>query len=424
MRREERLGAAAFVAGASGVLPRAHLTAPAPRHYVEDMQPPQAPGAGSPAGPVQVAEGLEGIVAAESRICFVDGIQGRLFYQGYDIHDLAAHAGFEEVAYLLWHGDLPTRAQLDALNEELVAARPLPQPVLDLLCSLPRDVPPMDALRTAVSALGIYDPESRDDSQPANVRKSVRLTAQTATIVAAIGRCREGKAPVAPDPALSHAANFLHMLWGRRPDETGVKTAEIALILHADHELNASTFAARVTAATLSDMHSAITSAIGTLKGPLHGGANEAVMRLLLRVGDPAKVVPAAREILAAGRKIPGFGHRVYKTEDPRATHLRRMSEELGRRRGEPKWFEMSRALERFMLAEKHINANVDFYSASSYYYLGFPLELFTPFFAVSRISGWTAHVLEQLADNRIIRPRAEYVGPRNRTYVPIGQRR
>lgn len=387
----------------------------------------QAPAGGSPpphgAPSTQVAEGLEGIVAAESRICFVDGVDGRLIYQGYDIHDLAAHAGFEEVAYLLWHGDLPTRANLAALTKDLIAARTLPEPVMNLLRSFPRDVLPMDALRTATSALGIYDPDSRDNSAAANLRKSVRLTAQTATIVAAIGRCRDGKDPVAPDPSLSHAANFLYTLWGRRPDDTSVKTIEIALILHADHELNASTFAARVTAATLADMHSAITSAIGTLKGPLHGGANEAVMRLLLSIGDPAKVIPTAREMLAAKKKIPGFGHRVYRTEDPRATHLRKMSEELGRRKGELKWFEMSRALEQFMLSEKKIYANVDFYSATSYYYLGIPLELFTPVFAVSRISGWTAHVLEQLADNRIIRPRAEYVGPRDRTYVPIDRR-
>jgi citrate synthase len=377
----------------------------------------------APGPPAQVAEGLEGIVAAESRICFVDGIKGRLLYQGYDIHDLAAHAGFEEVAYLLWHGDLPTRAQLDALNKDLIAARGLPAAVLNILRELPRDVLPMDALRTAVSALGVYDPESRDNSAEANLRKSIRLTAQMATVVAAIGRCRDGKDPVEPDHALSHAANFLYMLWGRRPDDTSVKTVDMALILHADHELNASTFSARVTAATLADMHSAITSAIGTLKGPLHGGANEAVMRLLLTIGEPSRVVPAARAMLAAKQKIPGFGHRVYKTEDPRATHLRKMSEELGRRRGDLKWFEMSRTLEQFMLTEKHIYANVDFYSATCYYALGIPLELFTPVFAVSRITGWTAHVLEQLADNRIIRPRAEYVGPRNRTYVPIDQR-
>jgi citrate synthase len=377
----------------------------------------------APRTPAKVAEGLEGIVAAESRICFVDGIQGRLIYQGYDIHDLAAHASFEEVAYLLWHGDLPTRAQLDALNKDLIASRGLPAPVLNLLREFPRDVLPMDALRTAVSALGIYDPESRDNSLEANLRKSIRLTAQLATVVAAINRCRDGKDPVEPDPSLNHAANFLYMLWGRRPDETSTKTIDIALILHADHELNASTFSARVTAATLTDMHSAITSAIGTLKGPLHGGANEAVMRLLLTIGDPSRVVPTARAMLAAKQKIPGFGHRVYKTEDPRATHLRKMSEELGRRQGDLKWFEMSRTLEQFMLSEKRIYANVDFYSATSYYALGIPIDLFTPVFAVSRISGWTAHVLEQLADNRIIRPRAEYVGPRNRTYVPIDQR-
>jgi citrate synthase len=371
----------------------------------------------------QVAEGLEGIVAAESRICFVDGIQGRLIYEGYDIHDLAAHASFEEVAYLLWHGDLPTRAQLDALNKDLIAARGLPAAVLNLLREFPRDVLPMDALRTAVSALGIYDPENRDNSMEANLRKSIRLTAQLGTVVAAIGRCRDGEDPIEPDHSLSHAANFLYMLWGRPPDETSIKTIDIALILHADHELNASTFSARVTAATLADMHSAITSAIGTLKGPLHGGANEAVMRLLLTIGEPSRVVPTARAMLAAKQKIPGFGHRVYKTEDPRATHLRKMSEELGRRRGDLTWFEMSRTLEQFMLTEKHIYANVDFYSATSYYALGIPIELFTPVFAVSRISGWTAHVLEQLADNRIIRPRAEYVGPRNRTYVPIDRR-
>lgn len=380
----------------------------------------------APSGPApaHAIEGLEGVVAAASRICFVDGLDGRLLYYGYDVHDLVAHATFEEVAYLLWHGDLPTRAQLDALNRDLIAARALPEPVLGLLRSFPREALPMDVLRTAVSALGIYDPDARDDSQPANLRKAVRLTAQMATVVAAIGRLREGRPPVAPDPALGHAANFLYMLWGRRPDDTSVRTIDVALILHADHELNASTFSARVTAATLSDMHSAITSAIGTLKGPLHGGANEAVMRLLLQIGEPSRAAQAIRAMLADRKKVPGFGHRVYKTEDPRAAHLRGISEELGRRAGQLKWFEMSRAIEQLMLEEKHLHANVDFYSASCYYLLGIPLELFTPVFAVSRISGWTAHVLEQLADNRLIRPRAEYVGPRSRTYVPIEQRR
>ena len=377
----------------------------------------------TPGSPAEVHEGLEGVVATTSRICLVDGQEGRLLYQGYDIHDLAEHATFEEVAYLLWHGDLPTRAQLDTLNRDLRASRSLPAPVLEMLRTFPRDALPMDILRTAVSALGVYDPDARDNSQPANVRKSIRLTAQMATIVAAIDRLRNGKPVVAPDPALSHAADFLSMLWGTRPDPTSVRAVEIVLILHADHELNASTFAARVTAATLADVHSAITSAIGTLKGPLHGGANEAVMRMLLQIGDPARAVSAVAEMLAAKKKIPGFGHRVYKTEDPRATHLRRMSEELGTRRGERKWFDMSRAIEKYMLEQRHIYANVDFYSATVYYSLGIPLDLFTPVFAVSRISGWTAHVLEQLADNKIIRPRAEYVGPRNRVYVPLDKR-
>jgi len=383
------------------------------------MPAPESSGA-SP----QVVEGLEGIVAAHSRICFVDGVEGRMLYEGYDIHDLADHASFEEVAYLLWYGDLPTRSQLDALNRELRGARPLPEPVMAIIKGVPKDALPMDVLRTAVSALGVYDPDARDNGQPANVRKSVRLTAQIATIVAAIDRTRNGKPPVAPDPGLGHAANFLYMLRGERPDATATRAVDIALILHADHELNASTFSARVTAATLADMHSAITSAIGTLKGPLHGGANEAVMRLLLKIGDVSNAVPTVKQMLANKEKIMGFGHRVYKTEDPRATHLRKMSEELCRQTGQLKWYEMSREIEKYMLAEKHLHCNVDFYSATCYYALGIPIDLFTPVFAVSRISGWSAHVLEQFADNRLIRPRAEYVGPLNRTYVPIDQRK
>ena len=377
-----------------------------------------------PGGPVHVSEGLEGVVVTDSRICFVDGIEGRLLYQGYDIHDLAEGASFEEVTYLLWHGDLPTRAQLDALNRDLVQARTLPEPVISVLRSVPRDALPMDVLRTAVSTLGVYDPDAKDNSIDASVRKSVRLTAQVASIVAAIGRLRGGKAPVAPDPSLGHAANFLYMLWGAPADSESVRAVDIALVLHADHELNASTFSARVTAATLADMHSAITSAIGTLKGPLHGGANENVMRLLLEIGDVAKAIPTVSRMLAAKQKVPGFGHRVYKTEDPRATHLRRMSEVLGRQHGQPQWFEISRAIEQHIMREKRIYANVDFYSASVYYALGIPIELFTPVFAVSRISGWTAHVLEQYADNRLIRPRAEYTGPRRRAFIPIEQRR
>ena len=376
-----------------------------------------------PGNPAHVSEGLEGVVTSQSRICFVDGVQGRMLYQGYDIHDLAEHATFEEVVYLLWRGDLPTRAQLAQLGGDLVRSRPLPEPVMRAMQGLPQDALPMDILRTAVSALGLYDPEAHDNSEPANARKSVRLVAQVATIVAAIGRLRAGKPPVAPDPALGHAANFLYMLWGKRADAESTRAVDIALVLHADHELNASTFSARVTAATLADIHSAITSAVGTLKGPLHGGANESVMRMLLEIGDPAEAVSAVAGMLAAKKKIPGFGHRVYKTEDPRATHLRQMSETLGRTHGQGQWFEISRAIEQYMLREKHLYANVDFYSASVYYVLGIPIDLFTPVFAVSRISGWTAHVLEQYADNRLIRPRAEYVGPRNRVFVPIEQR-
>ena len=373
--------------------------------------------------PGQVVEGLEGIVAAYSRICFVDGVQGRMLYEGYDIHDLADHASFEEVAYLLWHGDLPTRPQLDALNRELRGARTLPDPVMAILKGVPKDALPMDVLRTVVSALGIYDPDARDNGQPANVRKSVRLTAQIATAVAAIDRIRNGKPPVVPDAGLGHAANFLYTLRGERPDATATRAVDVSLILHADHELNASTFSARVTAATLSDMHSAITSAIGTLKGPLHGGANEAVMRLLLKIGEVSNAVPTIKQMLANHEKIMGFGHRVYKTEDPRATHLRKMSEELCRQTGQLKWYEMSREIEKYMLEEKYLHCNVDFYSATCYYALGIPIDLFTPVFAVSRISGWSAHVLEQFADNRLIRPRAEYIGPLDRTYVPIDQR-
>jgi 2-methylcitrate synthase len=378
----------------------------------------QAPGSHAP-----VSEGLEGVVVSESKICFVDGIEGRLLYEGYNIHDLAEHATFEEVAYLLWHGDLPTKAQLDRLRRDLAAARTLPDPVMGLMKAFPKGAPPMDVLRSAVSALGIYDPDAHDDSPDANVRKSVRLSAQIGTIVAAAERLRTGKPPVPPDPESGHAANFLHMLWGKKADSDSVRALDIALVLHADHELNASTFAARVTAATLADMHSAITSAIGTLKGPLHGGANENVMRLLLKAGQPANAVPTVEAMLAAKQKVPGFGHRVYKTEDPRATHLRRMSEALTRQHGMPQYYEMSRAIEEYMLKAKRIYANVDFYSATVYYALGIPIDLFTPVFAVSRISGWSAHVLEQYADNRLIRPRAEYVGPRNRVFVPLDQR-
>ena len=370
-------------------------------------------------------KGLEGIVATTSKICYIDGDQGVLAYRGIDIHELADNSTFEETCYLLWNGSLPTRSELKDLQQRLAAERKLDPAIIELLRNVPKGSNPMDVLRTAVSTLGLYDPEEKNNDHAANVGKAIRLTSQIAMIVAAYDRLRKGKDVVKPDVALSHAANFLLLLNGTAPSKTAERALDIALILHADHELNASTFAARVTAATLSDMHSAITSAIGALKGPLHGGANEAVFRILSQIdsagGDPVEFV---RDMLAQKKKISGFGHRVYHTEDPRATHLRKMSEDLGHSSGEPKWFEMSRKIEQFVKAEKKLNANVDFYSASTYHVLGINVDLFTPIFAVSRISGWSAHVIEQLDDNRLIRPRADYIGPAYpQHWAPIEQR-
>ena len=358
--------------------------------------------------------GLEDTVATSSEICYLDGDRGVLAYCGYDIHDLARHATFEEVCYLLWHRRLPTRAELGDLQSQLTAARPLPEGVVRLIRSLPPGNT-MDVLRTATSALAHYDADASDNSPHANYRKAVRLTAQISSLVATIGRVNAGSGPIGPDPVLGHAANFLYMLTGDRPSGLATRAFDVALILHADHELNASTFAARVAAATLTDIHSAMVAAIGTLKGPLHGGANADVMRLLLEIGPnapPEKAEEVVRAKLARKEKIPGFGHRVYHTEDPRATHLRQMSRDLGQRANQPAWFEMSQRIEAVVKAEKQLNANVDFYSASTYHALGIDIDLFTPIFAVSRVSGWTAHVLEQYANNRLIRPRAEYVGP------------
>ncbi len=358
--------------------------------------------------------GLEGTVACSSAICYLDGDRGVLAYCGYDIHDLAEKASFEEVCYLLWHRRLPTRAELGDLQSQLTAARPLPEPILRLMRTLPWG-DGMTLLRTLTSALGHYDPDASDHSPQANYRKAVRLTSQVSSIVATMGRVQTGGGPLQPDPVLGHAANFLYMLTGERPSGLATRAFDVALVLHADHELNASTFAARVTAATLSDIHSAIVAAIGTLKGPLHGGANAEVMRLLLEIGPSAsleKTEEVVRAKLARKEKIPGFGHRVYHTEDPRATHLRQMSRDLGQRAGQPIWYDMSQRIEALVKADKQLNPNVDFYSASTYYALGIPIDLFTPIFAVSRVSGWTAHVLEQYANNRLIRPRAEYIGP------------
>ncbi len=359
--------------------------------------------------------GLEDTVATSSAICYLDGDRGVLAYCGYDIHDLARHATFEEVCWLLWHRRLPTRAELGDLQSALAAARPVPEAILRLIRALPSDQT-MDVLRTVTSALGQYDPEARDSSPQANERKAIRLTAQIGSVVATLGRLNAGGGPIQPDPVLSHAANFLYMLTGDRPSGLATRAFDVALILHADHELNASTFAARVAAATLTDIHSTIVGAIGTLKGPLHGGANADVMRMLLEIGadaPPGRAEEAVRAKFARKEKIPGFGHRVYKTvEDPRATHLRQMSRDLGQRSGQPGWYDVSQRIEALVKAEKNLYANVDFYSASAYHALGIDSSLFTPIFAVSRISGWTAHVLEQYANNRLIRPRAEYIGP------------
>src|SRR5664279_1651509 len=372
-----------------------------------------------------VGKGLEGIVAANSGICWIDGELGVLSYRGIDIHELAVHSTFEETTYLLWNGILPNQLALRDFQSQLSMARGLDFRIVDMLRGIPASATPMEVLRTAVSALSFYDADEKDNSHDANVRKCYHLTAQMAMIVAIYERLRKGLEIVPPDRSLNHAANFLWMLNGVKPSETAVKTMDMALVLHAEHELNASTFAARVIAATLSDVHSAITGAIGALKGPLHGGANEGVMRMLYAIdkagADPVEYV---RNMLAAKQKISGFGHRVYKTEDPRATHLRKMSEQLGKDSGQPKWYDMSRAIELYINQDKKLNANVDFYSASTYATLGIDIDLYTPIFAVSRVSGWAAHVIEQLDDNRLIRPRADYIGPIYPSpWVPVDER-
>jgi len=358
--------------------------------------------------------GLEDIVAGSSSICYIDGENGILAYRGIDIHELADYATFEEVTYLLWHAKLPTRSELAEFSLQLARERKLDAQIISLLRQAPRHALPMDVLRTIVSSLSFFDPEERLNTKAANYHKAQRLFSQIAMVVAAYDRIRKGLSLIEPDRTLSHAGNFLLMLNGERPSETAIRALDISLILSADHEWNASTFAARVTAATLSDMHSAITSGIGALKGPLHGGANEEVFKILREIdANGADPVDYIKGMLAQKAKVPGFGHRVYTTEDPRATHLRRMSRDLGYSSGQTKWFDYSKAIEEFIVAEKHLNANVDFYSASTYHTLGIDVDLFTPLFAVSRIAGWTAHVMEQLGDNRLIRPRADYIGPK-----------
>jgi citrate synthase len=371
-----------------------------------------------------VNSGLEGIVAAATETSLVDGKNGRLVYRGYDIDDLAEHSTYEEVAYLVWYGSLPTAGQLTELEHSLAIQRELPKEIERLIGEAPRTAHPMDVLRTAVSALGMYDPDEKDNSREANLRKAIRLTAQVPTVVAYFERLRSGEEVVPPRRSGNLATNLLHMLTGSEPDPEMARVLDVCLILHTEHGLNASTFSARVTASTLSDMHSAITSAIGTLKGPLHGGANERVMETLLKIGDPARAEEMVNQMLADHERIMGFGHRVYKTEDPRATILRRHSEALGKRTGDSRWYEISRGVEKAMRADKpDLYPNVDFYSASVYHMMGIPTDQFTPIFAISRMAGWAAQLLEQYANNRLIRPESEYIGPPSLKYVSIAKR-
>jgi citrate synthase len=375
------------------------------------------------AGGTASAAGLRGVVAATTTIGDVNGERGELIYEGINIHDLAEHSTFEEVVFLLWHGRLPARAELEELKRSLGECYALPAEILDLMRRLPGDAEPMDTLRTVVSALDFYDKTARDQSREGSLRTATRLTAQLPTIVAAIGRLREGREPVSPKPELNIATNFLYMLRGEMPKAEDARIFDVCLILHADHELNASTFTARVVAATLADIYGAVTAAIAALSGPLHGGANTNVMKTLLAIGEVENTESYIKDALAKKTKIMGFGHAVYKTEDPRATHLRRFSKEVGERAGNTKWHDISRKVEEVVMREKGLYPNVDFYSASTYYMMGIPLELYTPIFAVSRISGWTGHILEQYANNKIIRPRAEYTGPRDVPYIPIDER-
>ena len=374
------------------------------------------------------SKGLEGVVAAETALSQVNGQEGRLIYGGYKIEELAEKATFEEVCHLLWYGELPTKAQLEKLEAALKDGLVVDDRVLEIVRLAGSDTHPMAVLRTAASALAFYDPDAEDMSQEANLRKSIRLTAQMVTLTAAIERSRRGEEVIQPNTDLSLAGNLLYMLDGKEPDEAATRIMDAALTLHAEHGMNASTFAARVTVGTLSDMHSAITSAIGTLKGPLHGGANEQVMEMLLEIGSPDRAESWVRETLEKGNKVMGFGHRVYKTTDPRAPILKHLAEGLAGRGGDTKWLDISDRIQNVMKEEmekrgKKIYPNVDFFSASVYYTLGIPMELFTCIFAIARTAGWSAHVMEQLKDNRLIRPSSVYIGPEDRAVVPLAQR-
>ena len=375
----------------------------------------------------ELKKGLEGVLVAESELSYIDGDEGKLVYRGYTIEDLARGASYEEVLYLLWHGRLPDREELDAFSEEMTAHRELDDDVLDLVADLAAaDEDPMAALRTAVSELSAFDPDADADptDREANLRKGKRITAKIPTIVAAFTRLRDGDDPVAPRDDLDHAANFLYMLNDEEPDDVLADVFDQALVLHADHGLNASTFSSMVTSSTLADLHSAVTSAVGTLGGSLHGGANANVMRMLKEIDDSGKEpVEWVADALDEGRRVAGFGHRVYNVKDPRAKILGERSEELGEAAGDTKWYEMSVAIEEYVKEEKGLAPNVDFYSASTYYQMGIPVDIYTPIFAMSRAGGWIAHVLEQYEDNRLIRPRSRYVGEEERDFVPLDER-
>ncbi len=367
--------------------------------------------------------GLEDVVITTSSICFIDGDKGILRYRGYDASELAEKSTYEETAYLLIYGQLPSTEQLASFQAELRKNRPLPADFVKILQMIPYKTDAMAWLRTGVSALASFDPESEDNSEPANLRKTIRLTAQLAVMAAAIERIRKKQPMMAPDPQLDHAANFLYMLTGKKPDELSRRAMDMTLVLQADHELNASTFAARVTTSTLSDMYSAVTSAVGALKGPLHGGANQRVMEMLEKIGTPEKTESFLREQFAAKKKIMGFGHRVYTTTDPRAAVLKQKSKELSQKVGPAKWFEISEILEKIMINEKKINPNLDFYSATVFRYLGIDTDLYPVIFAISRIVGWCTHIMEQYKNNRLIRPLSQYTGPNGLRYEPIAGR-
>jgi len=371
----------------------------------------------------QLIRGLEGVVAAETRLCDLDGANGRLAYGGFDIADLARQATFEEVSYLLWQGDLPGKAQLDRFTTELIAARGIPGELIQEFRLMPKATDPMRVLQAAVAVLGMHDLDTTDNSHAANRRKAARLTSQMATAICAHHRVRSGKEPVAPSPELGHAANFLSMLTGTRPTATAVKAFDASLTLYAEHEINASTFTTRVITSTQSDMHSAVAGGVGALKGPLHGGAGEAVMRTLIEIGEVVNVDRFATDAVATKRRLMGFGHRVYKAGDPRAAILRGMAEDACRQSGQFKWYEMAVGLHERINKAKGLIPNVDFYSAPLFYSLGIPVDLFTPVIAAGRIAGWSANIIEQHDDNRLIRPRADYKGPGRRDWVPLEKR-